>query len=288
MIEMYVLNELAFFAKYKTLSLVSEKLNVSQPALSRSMKKLEDDLGVKLFERSKNKITLNENGRNAALLAKKIVDSEIEFEKSVKDYEIKHRVFKFGSIAPMPVTELTPVFSQLFMGAVVKSELLENEKELYKKLDSGEFRIIITAQKPSDTDKYAYSEVFEEKLRVLLPENHRLADRKSLFLKELSGEKFLIHNKIGFWYKATKKLIPKVQFFDQNDLGQLRDLISLADIPAFSTNFSHRLFDIPQNRVEIPFLDPEVNVMFYSVCLKRNKKDFAAFFSQIKSIYGNL
>ena len=130
MIEMYVLNELASFAKYGTLTAVAEKLNVSQPALSRSMKKLEDDLGVKLFERTKNKIVLNENGKNAAALAKKIVDAELDFEKKVVDYEMKHRVLKFGSIAPMPITELTPILSQIFMGMTIKSELLDNSKEL--------------------------------------------------------------------------------------------------------------------------------------------------------------
>lgn len=62
---MYVLNELAAFSKYGTLTAVAEKLNVSQPALSRSMKKLEDDLGVSLFERTKNKITLNDDGKKS-------------------------------------------------------------------------------------------------------------------------------------------------------------------------------------------------------------------------------
>lgn len=286
MIEMYVLNELASFAKYGTLTAVAEKLNVSQPALSRSMKKLEDDLGVKLFERTKNKIVLNENGKNAAALAKKIVDAELDFEKKVVDYEMKHRVLKFGSIAPMPITELTPILSQIFMGMTIKSELLDNSKELYKKLDSGDFKLIITNQIPENLEKYSYGRLFEEDLCVLLPKKHKLVGRKELSLKELSGEKFLIHNKIGFWYKTTKRLIPKVEFFDQNDLDSLRELIELANIPAFITNFSGRTFKIPETRIEIPLSDPEVNVTFYCVCQKKHENDFSALFSQIKGIYG--
>lgn len=286
MIEMYVLNELASFAKYGTLTAVAEKLNVSQPALSRSMKKLEDDLGVKLFERTKNKIVLNENGKNAAALAKKLVDAELDFEKKVVDYEMKHRVLKFGSIAPMPITELTPILSQIFMGMTIKSELLDNSKELYKRLDSGDFKLIITNQIPENLEKYSYGRLFEEDLCVLLPKKHKFAGRKELSLKELSGEKFLIHNKIGFWYKTTKRLIPKVEFFDQNDLDSLRELIELANIPAFITNFSGRTFKIPETRIEIPLSDPEVNVTFYCVCQKKHENDFSALFSQIKGIYG--
>lgn len=283
---MYVLNELASFAKYGTLTAVAEKLNVSQPALSRSMKKLEDDLNVNLFERTKNKITLNENGKNAALLAKKVIDLEIEFEKKVVEYEMKHRVFHFGSIAPIPITELTPIISQVFMGMTIKSELLESGKELYKKLDSGELKMIVMNEIPKDSEKYSYQRLFEEDLYVLLPKNHKFAGQKMLSLKELSGEKFLIHNKIGFWYKTTKNLIPKSEFFDQNDLESLRELVGLANIPAFVTNYSMRTFKIPETRVAVPLTDPEVNVTFYCVCLKRHEQEFSALFSQIKGIFG--
>lgn len=287
MIELYVLNELASFAKYGTLTAVADKLNVSQPALSRSMKKLEDDLGVVLFERSKNKITLNENGKNAASLARKVVEAEAEFERNAIEYERKHRVFCFGSIAPLPIDELTPILSQVFMGMTIKHELLDSSKELYKKLDSGVFKMIVTNRIPEDSEKYAYQRLFEENLCALLPKTHKLADRKSISLKELEGEKFLIHTKIGFWYKTTKRLIPHAEFFDQNDLESLRKLVALADIPAFVTNFSGRTFKIPETRVAVPLINPEVNVTFYCVCLKRHKDDFSALFSQIKGIYNN-
>ena len=45
-----------------TLSEAAEILHLSQPALSRNIKKLEEDLGLTLFERTKNKLSLNKNG----------------------------------------------------------------------------------------------------------------------------------------------------------------------------------------------------------------------------------
>ena len=62
MIELYVLRQFAAFAEAGTLSEAAEVLHLSQPALSRNMKKLEEDLGVILFERKKNKLELNQNG----------------------------------------------------------------------------------------------------------------------------------------------------------------------------------------------------------------------------------
>ena len=66
MIELYVLRQFAAFAEAGTLSEAAEILHLSQPALSRNMKKLEEDLGVTLFERKKNKLELNQNGQDTS------------------------------------------------------------------------------------------------------------------------------------------------------------------------------------------------------------------------------
>ena len=69
MIEIYLLEQLAAFQEYGTLSESAEHLHLSQPSLSRSMQKLEKQLGVKLFERHKNKLILNDTGILAASYA---------------------------------------------------------------------------------------------------------------------------------------------------------------------------------------------------------------------------
>ena len=55
MIEFYLLKQLLTFQQCGTLSATAEKLHISQPALSRSMQKLEEELGVPLFERKKTR-----------------------------------------------------------------------------------------------------------------------------------------------------------------------------------------------------------------------------------------
>ena len=51
MLEIYLLEQLEAFARCGTLSAAAEELHLSQPALTRSMKKLEEIVGVPLFER---------------------------------------------------------------------------------------------------------------------------------------------------------------------------------------------------------------------------------------------
>lgn len=286
MIELYVLNELAAFPKYGTLTAVAEKMNVSQPALSRSMKKLEDDLGVQLFERGKNRIVLNENGKIAAEYAQKVIDAEAVFEKKVIEYEQTHRIFSFASIAPMPISELTPILSQQFLGMTVKSELKDNEKELYKSLDSGNAKLIVTLTPPKNTEKYAAVKLFTENLFIVLPKNHRLAEKDKISLKELAGEKILIYSKLGFWYETTKRLIPNVEFFDQQELSALRQLAKLTELPSFVTNFTIQNVREMKDKKAVAISDSEVNVTFWCVCLKKNENQLAATFSQIRAIYG--
>lgn len=65
MLETNQLSQLITVADTKTLSKAAEILHISQPALTRSIQKLESELNVTLFDRQKNKITLNKTGKLA-------------------------------------------------------------------------------------------------------------------------------------------------------------------------------------------------------------------------------
>ena len=58
MIEFNQLKHLVAIAKNKTISKAAEELLISQPGLTKSMQRLEEDLGLSLFNRKKNKITV--------------------------------------------------------------------------------------------------------------------------------------------------------------------------------------------------------------------------------------
>ena len=78
MIEFNQLEHLVAIAKNKTISKAAEELFISQPGLTRSMQRLEEDLGLSLFNRKKNKIELNDNGLLAVEFAKKLLDGREE------------------------------------------------------------------------------------------------------------------------------------------------------------------------------------------------------------------
>ena len=82
MIEFNQLEHLVAIAKNKTISKAAEELLISQPGLTKSMQRLEEDLGLSLFNRKKNKIELNDNGLLAVEFAKKLLDGREEMSKN--------------------------------------------------------------------------------------------------------------------------------------------------------------------------------------------------------------
>ena len=84
MIELYQLEQLVTIAKAGTISKAAEILLISQPGLTRSIQRLEDELGLKLFDRKKNKITLNDNGIMAVEYAKKYLMKLIKWLNNYK------------------------------------------------------------------------------------------------------------------------------------------------------------------------------------------------------------
>lgn len=83
MIEFNQLKHLVAIAKNKTISKAAEELLISQPGLTKSMQRLEEDLGLSLFNRKKNKIELNDNGLLAVEFAKKLLDGREEMIKEL-------------------------------------------------------------------------------------------------------------------------------------------------------------------------------------------------------------
>lgn len=71
-------------AESKTMTEAAERLHISQPALSFSLKKLEEELGVQLFEHRKNRIILNPAGKLALEHADAILDRAEEMKNAFR------------------------------------------------------------------------------------------------------------------------------------------------------------------------------------------------------------
>ena len=203
MMELYLLEQLIAFSRQGTLSGAAEKLHISQPALSQSMKKLEESLGVSLFERSKNKIALNENGIMAVQLGEKLLEQSREMEERLRLFDRSRRTLSVGGCAPVPLWDLLPLLSKLYPQMNVSTEMKNSDEELLAGLNKEMYQLIVT-HSPPDID--LYGQPFRtERLFHSVPLEHPLANRKTLTPADLDGQNLLLYTDIG---KAAECTFP--------------------------------------------------------------------------------
>ena len=82
------LKHLIAFVKYGTLSQAAKALHLSQPVLTRSMQHLEESLGVPLFNRTKNRIRLNETGKLLFELLQQGYTEQQMADRLAEEYEL--------------------------------------------------------------------------------------------------------------------------------------------------------------------------------------------------------
>lgn len=266
MIDIYLLEQLLAFHDNGTLSAASEKLHLSQPALSRSMRKLEDLLGVDLFERRKNKITLNENGIMAAQYAEKILKQEQEMIEHIRAFDRSRRTITLGSCAPAPIFRLVPMLSRAYGDMTIASEI-KKEDTLLRGLADHTYQMIVLTH-PEESDTFQSIRWQNEHLYITLPPAHPLAGRDSVYLHELNGQTILLYSQIGFWYDLCMEKMPESRFLIQNEYDALGELVQASALPAFSTNLVRSEDDRHLNRVFLPVLDPEASVDYYCIIQK--------------------
>ncbi|MBQ7417022.1 MAG: LysR family transcriptional regulator, partial [Acidaminococcaceae bacterium] len=108
MLELIQLQHLAAFHKHGTLSQSAEELHISQPALSRSMQKLEEELQVPLFDLQKNKNQMNRNGKLALEHSRRIMDNVQDMVEQVQAADRRSRTIALGLCAPAPAWSAVP------------------------------------------------------------------------------------------------------------------------------------------------------------------------------------
>ena len=191
------LNELRFvvtLAREKNFRRAAEKCFVSQPALSLGIKKLEEELGLSLFERSRSKVTVTSIGQLVINQANVVLDeSEKIKELTRQDDRQLTNPFSLGliySIAPYLLPLIIPILRRDLpeMPLEVEENITKNLEENLKKGSLDAVIIALPFEKPGIECVHLYDEPFE----VIVPINHALAQNKSLSAKELGREKVML------------------------------------------------------------------------------------------------
>lgn len=270
MAELNQFYQLVAIADTGTLSKAAEVVHISQPALTRSIQKLEAEWNVTLFDRQKNKITLNQTGELAVQYARRVLDDVENMTKVIQAYERSLRTISIGSCAPGPLLELYPILTERFSGMTISSEM-RNPDILLPELEKNTYQLIITTH-PIEAPNMICREFRTEQLYLTVPPAHPLANRHSgIYLEELAGETMLLYKEIGVWSSLIETKMAQTKFILQDQEEAFASLVQASALPAFATNLTLDNGDRRQNRAILPILDPEATITFYCCVHQSNK-----------------
>ena len=279
MIETYLLEHLVAFKNHRTLSEAAEALHLTQPTLTRSMSKLEDEFGVKLFEREKKRLYLNDTGKIAAEYAEDILHMHEAMEEQVRLSDRRSKTITVGSCAPGPLLELMPRLSTTFSNMALSTEMTD-EETLITGLNNKTYQMIILNHQLEGELYHSHHCGSEHLCASLIPE-HKLAYESSITFKQMDGESFLMVSEVGVWDAIVRKHMPKSKFLLQSGTESLMEVAETSSLPTFSTDLTNRVLGMRHNRFSVPFSDKDAQMDFYCICLKSEYKNYINWFKRL-------
>lgn len=260
------LNELRYIvavAQERNFRRAAEKSFISQPALSLAIQKLEVELGLKIFERGKNEISVTPIGNTIVEQALRVLE-EAECIREIAA-QGKHqlaaplRIGVIYSVGPYLLPDLIPSLKM-----VAPDMPLEVEENITANLDSllrnGKLDVIIIALPFGDAGILTHS-LYDEPFDVVVNNEHRWAGRCSIKAQELVAEKVLLLNSGHCFSNQVAEACPDLnrngaEIQQGTSLETIRNMVAsglgITVLPASANNerYRSRLLKV------IPFTEP--------------------------------
>lgn len=197
-------------AEMQHMTHAAETLNISQPALSKSIANIEQEIGVPLFDRRGRSINLNRYGK---LFLESVEIILSEFEKAKEE---------IGGLVKPGYGEVALGFIHT-LGMQVVPELMAHIPEKYpnmefsltqassynllRGLEDGTIDLILSQKIQSKTVDIEWIELWSEELFVIVPKNHRFANKETISLQEIKDEPFISIKKGNALRKIVDELM---------------------------------------------------------------------------------
>jgi len=181
-------------AREKHFGRAAERCHVSQPTLSVAVKKLEEELGIPLFERSKSNIRVTETGQRIIEQAQRVLDQVGQIRDMAQDGKNQLNCpLKVGAIYTIGPYLFPHLLPQLRRAAPEMALYIEEDytASLRQKLRHSELDAIIIAL-PFDEPEVVTLPLYDEPFVVLLPANHPLTREDRLTPEQLAREQLLL------------------------------------------------------------------------------------------------
>lgn len=258
--ELEQLRQLAVIADEGTMQAAATMLHLSPSALSRSLRRLEDELGQQLFDRTKNSMRINDRGRLALEHARAILAEERHLRDDFAALAKRARTIRVASVAPAPTWRLSSLLLAQHPTTIIEPDIVAAE-EARGRLLNGTCDLAVTTG-PLDLPITRSAMLLHEDLYANVPEGHVLRGRDSLTFAELDGQSFLVYGGIGYWHEVHGRMLPHSHFVMQPDRIVFLQQVRTSDLLTFTTNAPENT-SAHESRKAIPITDAEAHATFW-------------------------
>ena len=181
-------------AEHKNFTLAAEKCFVTQPTLSMQIQKIEEELSIQIFDRTKKPIQLTDIGQKIVNQAKNIVNEADRIQDIVEQQKgFIGGEFRLG-IIPTIMPTLLPMFLNNFIKKYPKVKLIIEElntDEIITKLKNGNLDAAIAAT-PLEDEKIKEIVLYFEPFVAYIPENNAIYKKEEIEIDDLNINDILL------------------------------------------------------------------------------------------------
>ncbi|RBO86314.1 MULTISPECIES: hydrogen peroxide-inducible genes activator [Marinomonas] len=219
------LKYIVMLAEEKHFGRAADRCYVSQPTLSVAVKKLEEELGTAIFERSKSSVYITPVGEQIITQAKRVLDQANMIKELANAGKNQLtgplKVGAIYTIAPYLFPVMIPSLSQITSGMplIIEEDLTEN---LRPKLRNGDLDAIIVAL-PFQEPDVVTQPIYEEEFVVLMPKNHPWTQLDNINTDQLSTDNLLL---LGKGHCFSEQVLEACPLLTDNEVNNGRTVVN--------------------------------------------------------------
>ncbi len=264
-------------AELKNLTHAAKVLHITQPSLSQSIQSIEHRLGVQLFNRSRRGVTLTQAGQQFIADSANVLKAYNAFLSKTQHYK---RGAQTHFIGLYKLSHTTPINNALMNFLASHSEdnyilKVESIDDLEKMLLDCQLDLAIIKYTPlhKRNPQLTYTLLFQEKLHVLISASNPLAQKSSVDIAELIGNKLITSTKDEYPYKMTEALLREADinlevhtYINYYNMDMIMNLVKNDFGVTFATRDVCEHFSTPGIRAI-----PLSHDVLYDICIVQNE-----------------
>lgn len=250
------LQQLEYFravAYEESISRAARKLHISQPALSISISKLEDELGTHLFDRVSGRIRLNNMGK---IYLRRVEDVFRNLHEASLELTSQEEAY----LTQISIASTTMSLCPLMLEAYLKihptqpfSHFVHSDDEIKRLLEMGDVDFAICSREIHGHD-ISWIPLLDDQLIILAPSDHPLCSRRYVEVQDLKNERFIVQRSASNLYGEYSAIFDDAGFIPHTCIvtNELEVLIRAVDagagiaVASFITSVRHTHSTVPK------------------------------------------